>query len=121
MVEIAMGCVRKLKRVLDTWGGVDTKTKREKDFIEIHAGPKYEMFAKYAFILLTVFMTQLFGLGLPLLYPIALFGFFIFYYTEMYMLHYSYRVPPCYDEKLNTQILYMLQLSPIICNIMSIW
>lgn len=102
MVEMGMGVKRKLFRWYDTREGLGTsKTTKDKDYIDIHAGPEYPMHAKYAFIMLTVFMTQLFGLGLPILYPVALIGFIIFYYSEMYMLHYSYRCPPCYDEKLN--------------------
>ena len=121
MVEMGMGAKRKFFRWYDLRGDKETRQTKEKDYIDIHAGPQYPMHAKYAFILLTVFMTQLFGLGLPILYPIALIGFIIFYYTEMYMLHYSYRSPPCYDEKLNQKILYSLEFSPIVCNIMSVW
>jgi hypothetical protein len=48
-----------------------------------------------------VFMTFMFGAGMPILFPIALGSFLIFYVVERLCLAYSSQKPPMFDDQLN--------------------
>jgi hypothetical protein len=60
-----------------------------------------------------VFITMMFGAGMPILFPIAAFSFFSLYVVENYMLYYVYKEPPAYDEKLNLKVLQKLSYGPL--------
>lgn len=47
--------------------------------MEIHSGPNHEVHVQYAEMLNVVFVTLLYGPGLPLLYVIAAIHYFIFW------------------------------------------
>jgi len=53
-------------------------------------------------MLIITWVTFLYGPGLPVLFPIALFGMIILYITNRVMLAYFHRRPPVYDSKMNT-------------------
>lgn len=95
--------------------------KTELAYIELHAGPKFELNKKLSHLLTTVFVTLFFGFSIPILYPIALIGLSIFYYTDLYMIFYVYRMPPTYDEKINKGALRMLEYAPFYSLVMAIW
>ncbi len=65
----------------------------------------YFMHYKYSSIMNIIFITFTFGAGLPLLFPIAAVSLLVIYSLEMFMLHYVYKQPPAYDEKLNKSVL----------------
>jgi len=79
----------------------NTKTKMVQQYLDTWCGPAYEMHFKYAGIMNIVFITLMYGVGLPILYPIAVLALIILYISEKYMLYYAYQVPPMYDEKLS--------------------
>ena len=71
-----------------------TKTKQIYAFIESREGPGYIMHFKFANLLNITYVTIVYGVGLPLLFPIALLSYFIFWAVERYMLAYVYQNPP---------------------------
>lgn len=79
------------------------------------------MHSKLTHLLTTVFMTMFFGFGLPILYPIALIGLIAFYFTDISMLFYHYRMPPSYDEKIGKGTLKVLEGVPYFSLMMAIW
>ena len=82
-------------------------------FIDLYSGPEFQIHWKYAYMLTVVYITFLFGPGLPILFPIAL-GSLVFLFTvERLLLAYSYRKPPMYDDTMNAAALNLLMLSPI--------
>ena len=58
------------------------------------------------------FVTFMYGLVLPLLFPVALLSFVIVYIVERVMLTYYYRKPPMYDEKMNAAAISILKWAP---------
>jgi len=48
------------------------------------------MHFKYAAVMQIVFITMMYGVGLPVLYPIAVVALVILYVSEKYMLYYAY-------------------------------
>lgn len=56
----------------------------------------------------------MYGVGLPILFPIAAMSFLGLYLVEKTMVYYAYRQPPMYDEKLNNNVLSLLTYSPLL-------
>jgi hypothetical protein len=55
----------------------------------------------------------MYGMFVPLLFPIALFGIFNIYFVERISLAYYYPKPQMLNEKLNTQALKLLRYAPV--------
>jgi hypothetical protein len=68
-----------------------------------------------------VFVTFSYGLGLPLLFPLAAIAFFVFFVVEKSMIYYSYRQPPTYDDKLNISVLSILTYAPLFMLAFGYW
>ena len=61
-----------------------TKKSQIYAYLELYCGPDYIVHYKYSGILNIAFVTMLYGLGLPMLFPIAFLSYFIIYCTERY-------------------------------------
>ena len=48
-----------------------------------------------------LFVTMMYGVGLPILFPIACLSFFLILIMDQYMIFFVYRKPPDYDTKLH--------------------
>lgn len=104
-------------RLLDRSFGCNAdKTKKTtiQQYVEIYSGPTYFIHYKYSSILNITFVTFMYGLGLPILFPIAACAFFVLYMIEKTMIYYSYRQPPMYDNMLNDSVLNLVQYAPLL-------
>ena len=54
------------------------------DYIDLYSGPEYIIHYKQAQVLNIVFVTMMYGLGMPILFPIAFISLFIIYATERF-------------------------------------
>jgi hypothetical protein len=90
-----------------------TKKTTLQQYIEIYSGPVYFIHYKYSAILNIVFVTFMYGLGIPLLFPLAVLQILMLYVVEKLMIYYSYRQPPMYDDKLNNRVLALLTYAPL--------
>lgn len=68
--------------------------------MEIHSGPEHEVHVKYAEVLNVVFVTLMYGPGLPILYPIAVIHYFIYWCVARYSVCRSLQLPPSMDDAL---------------------
>jgi len=108
--------LRLLFRLLDsscTLKMYKTKKTSIQGYLNCYLGPEYLLHYKYSAILNYTFVTFLYGFGLPMLFPVAFFSFFVLYFVEKTMLYYSYRLPPMYDATLSESVLNKLQFAPI--------
>lgn len=112
-----MYCVRKFKRLVDSGcckkDAPPTKQLTLQTYIDLYAGPEFNMSLKYSQIMVSVFIALTFGVGMPILYLIACIQLCGIYTLEKGMLYYSYKKPSSYDEVLNTAVLKVLMLAPI--------
>jgi hypothetical protein len=92
-----------------------------KEYLDTWCGPPYEMHFKYAAMMNIVFITLLYGIGLPVLFPLAVLALVILYISEKLMLYYAYQVPPMYDEKLSKDVVAHLKVAPIIMMLFGYW
>ena len=98
-----------------------SKKKTIQQYVNLHSGPDYLMHFKYSAIMNTTFVTFMYGLSLPLLFPIALLHFTVLYVTERLTLTYYYRKPPMFDDKMNTAAISMLKWAPFFMMAFSYW
>ncbi len=93
--------IKTLLRLLDknfrTFNKYVTKKKTIQQYVNLYAGPVYLMHFKYSSIMNVTFITFMYGLLIPMLFPIALLSFLILYTVEKLTLTYFYRKPPMYD------------------------
>jgi hypothetical protein len=89
--------------------------------VELYSGPVFLIHFKYSAILNIAFVTMMYGMGLPILFPIAAFSYFTLYVMEKLLLHYVYREPPMYDEKLNKNALAILTYAPLLFLAFGYW
>jgi hypothetical protein len=87
----------------------------------VYSGPVFFIHYKYSAILNIAFVTMMYGMGLPVLFPIAAFSFLTLYVMEKLLLHYVYREPPMYDEKLNKNALSILTYAPVLFLAFGYW
>lgn len=68
-----------------------TRTKTLYGYLRLYAGPRFSIHYKYSMILNVLFISMMFGTGLPILFPISLAFFWLLYITEKFLLYYGYR------------------------------
>jgi len=71
-------------------------------------GPIFAVHNQLAWIVNVVYITFLFGPGIPLLFPITLAGLIFNLFIEKGSMAYSYQQPPMYDSKLTQSTLQAL-------------
>lgn len=64
---------------------------------------------------------MMYGVGLPVLFPIAALSILVLYILEKSLINYSYRLPPTYDERLNNNVLSILSYAPLFGLIFGYW
>lgn len=79
------------------------------------------MHFKYSSIIVQVYVSFMYGMCIPLLFPIALFGIFNMYFVERLSLAYYFKRPPMYDEKLNENALFILKHAPLLMFLFGYW
>eukprot|EP00347_Sterkiella_histriomuscorum_P007945 403346963 len=98
-----------------------TKCKSVQGYVNLYSGPDYMMHFKYSAMLNMTFVTFMYGLALPLLFPIACSYFIIHYTVERLCLTYYFKKPPMFDEKLNKSVLNTMKWAPVFMMLFSYW
>jgi len=91
------------------------------DYIELYSGIDHMIHYGYSTMLLIVFVTFMFGFGIPILFPVATATLFILYRVEKYMMYYFYKCPPMYSQKITKEMLNTLRLAPALYLICGYW
>lgn len=98
-----------------------TKTTTLQQYVNLYSGPAHAMHFKYATLMNTVYVTFMFGVALPILFPIAAFTFFNMYIVERVLLAYYYKLPPTYAGELNDWALAQAKWAPILLIFFGYW
>lgn len=126
-MPIALECVyfgmRTMFRLKDSGFsfGKTTKCTTLQQYVNIYAGSLYLMQFKYSAIMTIVYITFMFGAGMPMLFPLAGAAFFALYLLETLSLHYIHQTPPAYDVELNDACLGKLQFAPLLLLSFGYW
>jgi hypothetical protein len=118
-----------LKRYLDSGvckifcckGNGKTKCVTQKQYIDLYSGPEYQMHFRYSSIMMQIYISFLYGMQMPILFVICLFGLFNMYCNERLLLAYYYKQPPAYDLELHKQVISYLRYAPIVMLINGYW
>lgn len=79
------------------------------------------MHFKYSAILNITFVTFMFGLGLPLLFPYAVLGIVVLWFSEKLLFFYSYRLPPMYGPELGKNVINKMKGAPLFMFFFGYW
>jgi hypothetical protein len=90
-------------------------------FKDLWSDGNYVVHFKYSGILNIVFITLMYGMGLPLLFPVAAFNFFNQWVCERITVAYYTRLPPALDDKLTVNALKIVKFAPLIMLMNSYW
>lgn len=63
----------------------------------------------------------MYGMMIPMLFPVALFAFINIYVNERLLLAYYYKQPPMYDMELHLVALRRIKLAPILMYLIGYW
>jgi hypothetical protein len=113
-----------LYRLLDKnfiWKKYRTKKTTIQQFVNLYSGPEYLLHYKYSRILNIVFVTFMYGMVLPILFPIGLLSIIFTYFAEKIMIVFYYKEPPSYDQKLNNLALKILAWAPFFMFTFGFW
>ena len=111
-------------RKLDRKGGKDEYTTKKKSmqlYIDLYSGPEYMIHFKYSGILNVCFVTLMYGLGMPILFPIAAFTYFNLMVLERCLVAYFYQLPPTFDDKLTKNALGILRWGAVLHLFFGYW
>ena len=89
--------------------------------MDLYSGPDFIIHFKYSAILNVTYVTMLYGLGMPILFPIAAVSYFIYYCCERYGLAYIYEMPPAMDDMMTKNALNLLSYSPLLLLLNGYW
>ena len=89
--------------------------------INKESGPEFVTDYKYTWVLNSVFVTFMFGFGMPILFPITAVTLFFIYVVEVTALYKSYRQPPKYDEKLSRAVIKLMWWAPVLYLAFGYW
>ena len=98
-----------------------TKCKTVQQYVNLYSGPDYMMHFKYSGMMNVTFVTFMYGLAIPLLFPIACIYFLVLYTVEKLCLTYYFKKPPMFDEKLNVSVIGTLKWAPVFMMIFGYW
>lgn len=77
---------------------VATKKTSMAQYKTLYSGPDYVIHFKYSSVLTVVYMTCMYGMGMPLLFPLAAFNLFNQWVCERISVSYIVRLPPSLDD-----------------------
>jgi hypothetical protein len=83
-------------------------------FKGLYGGKDYVIHFKFSNILNIVYITMMYGIGMPILFPIAMFNFLNQYVSERIIVAYYMKQPPALDDKLIRNCLHMLKWAPLL-------
>lgn len=125
MVGVSIGFgVPWIKKLLDskfTSNPYVTKSTTLSKYKSIYGGPDYLVHFKYSEMLNILFVSMLYGLGMPLLFPISGLALFMAYVCERISLAYITRQPPAMDDSLTKTALSMARFAPLLMLINGYW
>jgi len=121
---VLFGTLKFVFKMLDRGFGANmflSKKKTVQQYIDVQVGPEYMIHFRYSAILNTCFVCMLYGVGLPLLFPISLFAFTILYMVERFCVFYYYRQPPMFDDAMTRNSLRILNWAPLLYMLFGYW
>lgn len=90
-------------------------------YIATYGGPEYLMHYKYASVIYVIYVTFMYGMLIPIMFPICLLCLINTYITEKISLIWLYRRPPMFDESLGKRAFDLMKRPPYLMFMMGYW
>jgi hypothetical protein len=90
-------------------------------YVDLYSGPEYFIHFKYSGILNVAFVTMLYGLGIPLLFLVAAFTYFVLYSLERLLVAYFYQLPPTFDDQMTKNALRIIRWASVLHLFFGYW
>ena len=88
---------------------------------DVYSGVDYIIHFKYSGVLSITYLTLMYGVGMPILFPIAAFNFFNQWIVERIIVAYVVRIPPSLDIQLTRNCIKMLEWAPLLLLFNGYW
>ncbi|KAG1700270.1 hypothetical protein DVH05_012075 [Phytophthora capsici] len=114
----------KARRFIDRGYSFDhslTKQDTQRDLEALYRGPKFDLAARYAQSLTTIFITYMFSAGMPLLHFIGFGAMIMTYWADKFTFLRIARSPPRYDSKLATAAGALLPYAVLMHCVIAMW
>lgn len=112
---------RWVKRAQDSKDPFQTKETSMAKFKLRHSGADYIIHFKFANVLNVVYVTLMYGVGLPALFPVAAINLLNQYVAERIIVAYYMKLPPSMDNKLMQNCINMLKWGPLLMLLNGYW
>jgi len=113
-----------LKRKMDRKFGSDvyvTKKTSMAMYKTLYSGAEYVIHFKNSGILNITYMTMMYGVGMPILFPVAAFNFFNQYLCERIIVSYNVPLPPALDDNLTNNMISLFYWAPLLMLLNGYW
>ena len=113
-----------LKKKLDSKFSGDvynTKKTAMAQYKELYSGSEYVIHFKCAGVINIVWVTMFYGVGLPILFPLAAFNFFNQFICERITVSYMVRLPPALDDQLTNNLISKCKYAPLLLMLNGYW
>jgi hypothetical protein len=87
----------------------------------IYGGKEYLIHFKYSEFLNITYITMMYGIGIPLLFPVAALALINAYISERILTAWVFKMPPAMDNKLTKNALGMIKLAPLFLLFNGFW
>lgn len=98
-----------------------TKALTIQAYVNLYAGPQHSMAYRYSAILVTSWICLMYGVCMPIMFPIGALTYMNYYIADRFLVAYYFRRPPVYDEKLQRMSLTMMKYAPILMFFFGYW
>lgn len=98
-----------------------TKKKSIQLYVDLYSGSNYAIHYRYSTLMVSVWVCFMYGLGLPILFPVCLLTMVCLYMSERLAICYLYKQPPMYDDKLNNTAIDILSWAPLFMLSVGVW
>jgi hypothetical protein len=124
-ITIAMGFgIPWLKKKLDSKFSGDpynTKKTAMAQYKDLYSGNEYVIHFKCAGVINIVWVTMFYGVGLPILFPLAAFNFFNQFICERITVAFMVRLPPALDDQLTNNLIEKCKFAPLLMMMNGYW
>ena len=121
-ITLATSCILpKVMIARDSKDPHKTKKTSMAQFKMLHSGKDYIIHFKFANVLNVIYITMMYGVGIPLLFPVAAFNLLNQYICERVIVAYYMKQPPALDNKLIQNCLRMLKYAPLLMLMNGYW
>lgn len=113
-----------LKRKIDRSFGDDvynTKKTSMAQYKDLYSGADYVIHFKCSGVINIVWITMMYGVGLPILFPVAAFNFFNQYICERIAVSQQVKLPPALDDQLTNNAIAKISWAPLLFLMNGYW